>query len=72
MFKISSEPPTDILSIRPDVPAGLVAFLDKAFAKDADERYQTGEEFAAALRAAFADGPVAAAPASSGGVDIEL
>jgi len=74
MFKISSEPPTDILSIRPDVPAGLVAFLDRAFTKDADERFQTGEEFAAALRAAFADGG-AAAPAqnaSSGGVDIEL
>ena len=33
MFKIASEQPTDILSIRPDVPAGLVAFLDKAFAK---------------------------------------
>ena len=80
MFKIASEPPTDILSVRPDVPAGLVAFLDKAFAKEADDRFQTGEEFAAALRAAFAGGgapaaqPAAApaAPAAGGGVDIEL
>ena len=75
MFKISSEPPTDILSIRPDVPPGLVAFLDTAFAKDADQRYQTGEEFAVALRTAFAGGQSPAAqgtPAAGGGVDIEL
>ncbi|MGE0874138.1 MAG: CHASE2 domain-containing serine/threonine-protein kinase [Burkholderiales bacterium] len=76
MFKIANEPPTDILSIRPDVPAGLVAFLDRAFAKDADQRYQTGEEFAAALRAAFSDSASAATPpaqdAGKGGVDIEL
>jgi len=33
--------------------AALVAFLDKAMAKDADQRYQTGDEFATALRAAM-------------------
>ncbi len=73
MFKIANEPPTDILSIRPDVPAGLVAFLDRSMAKDADTRYQTGEDFAAALRAAFAGG-AASTPAAAGnsGVDIEL
>ena len=47
MFKIANEPPTDILSVNPNLPPGLVAFLDKALAKNADERYQTGEEFAA-------------------------
>ena len=51
MFKIANEPPTDILSVNPNVPPALVAFLDKALAKNPDERYQTGEEFAAALRA---------------------
>ncbi|MDA8107165.1 MAG: serine/threonine-protein kinase [Betaproteobacteria bacterium] len=51
MFKIASEPPTDIRTINPKVPPALVAFLERAMAKDADQRFQTGEEFAAALRA---------------------
>ncbi|MDH5211120.1 MAG: serine/threonine-protein kinase [Betaproteobacteria bacterium] len=76
MFKIANEPPTDILKVNPRVPPGLVAFLDKALAKNPDERYQTGEQFAAALRAA-AGGATAAAPAARAGgpptsVDIEL
>jgi serine/threonine-protein kinase len=71
MYKIANEPPTDILSVNPKVPHGLVAFLDKALAKNPDERYQSGDEFAAALRAAVGAG--AAAPAGgSRGVDIEL
>ncbi len=73
MFKIASEPPADILSINPNVPAGLVKFLEKAMAKNPDERYQTGEEFAAALRAAL--GAAAGAPSAPAGeksVDIEL
>jgi CHASE2 domain-containing sensor protein/tRNA A-37 threonylcarbamoyl transferase component Bud32 len=64
MFKIASEPPTNILTVNARVPPSLVAFLDKALAKNPDERFQTGEAFAAALRAA-AGGP----PRS---VDIEL
>ena len=74
MYKIANEPPTDILSVNPNVPAALVAFLDKALAKNPDERYQTGEEFAAALRAA-ASGAAAPPAAPAGGVqsvDIEL
>jgi serine/threonine-protein kinase len=65
MFKIANEPPTDILSIRPDLPPGLAQFLEKALAKNADERFQTGEEFGGALRAALA------VPAGST-VDIQL
>jgi eukaryotic-like serine/threonine-protein kinase len=77
MFKIASEQPTDILSVNPRVPPGLVAFLDKALAKNPDERYQTGEEFAAALRAAAAGGAARPGPAAPAGgppksVDIEL
>ena len=54
----------------PEKPSSsiLVAFLEKAMAKDADQRYQTGDEFAAALRAAFAGGT---APAR-GVVDVDL
>ena len=69
MFKISSEAPTYILSINPAVPPALVAFLARALAKNPDERFQTGEEFAQALRAAAGSG--GAAPAHPA-VDIEL
>ena len=70
MFKISNEPPTDILSVRPGLPPALVTFLDKAMAKDADQRYQTGEEFAAALRDAFAGGAAAAAGGAGAGASL--
>jgi len=58
MFRIANEPPANILSANPAVPPGLVAFLARALAKDPDHRFQTGAEFAAALRAA-AGGPAA-------------
>jgi serine/threonine-protein kinase len=69
MFKIANEPPKEIFLIRRGLPPPLVAFLDKAMAKDADQRYQSGEEFAAALRAALSKGTV---PAAGGGVGLEL
>jgi len=75
MFKIASEPPTDITSINPKIPPGLVAFLDRAMAKNPDDRFQTGEEFAQALRAAMAGAgtpPAGQKPAGSRGVDFEL
>ncbi|HET9733892.1 MAG TPA: serine/threonine-protein kinase [Burkholderiales bacterium] len=73
MYKIANDPPTDILAVNPNVPPALVAFLDKALAKNPDARYQTGEEFAAALRAA-ASGGGAPGPRAGGvtSVDIEL
>ncbi len=73
MYRISSEPPTDILSINPAIPAQIVAFLDQAMEKDPDNRFQTGEEFAAALRSAGvagADQPALETAAS--GVDFQL
>jgi serine/threonine-protein kinase len=72
MFKIASEPPTGILTVNPRVPPGLVAFLDKALAKNPDERFQSGEAFAAALRAAAAGGGAAPAGRPPTSVDIEL
>src|SRR5688572_20385911 len=66
MFKIANEPPTEILSINPDVPPRLRAFLLHALAKNPDERFQTGEEFAGALRATLS------APAGVDKVDIQL
>jgi serine/threonine-protein kinase len=51
MFKIANERAPDILQVRPDLPPALAPFLDRAMAKAARERFQTGEEFALALRA---------------------
>jgi len=38
------------------VPPGIVAFLERAMAKDPDQRFQTGEAFAKALRASLTAG----------------
>ena len=76
MFKISNEQPADILQYNPQVPSSLVAFLQRALAKNPDERFQTGEEFAQSLRAAAGAASAAGAapelPRPGGGVDIEL
>ncbi|MCC6532800.1 MAG: CHASE2 domain-containing protein [Burkholderiales bacterium] len=54
MFKIANEPHPDILTIRPDVPDCLAAVINRALAKNPDERFQTGEEMAKAIRACAA------------------
>src|SRR6267378_2289186 len=69
MYRIANEHAPDILQIHPSLPPALVAFLDRAMAKDAGERYQTGEEFAGSLRRTVG-GPSAAAVGA--GVDISL
>jgi serine/threonine-protein kinase len=53
MFKIANEPPADIVTVNPRVPPALVALLERALAKHPDQRFQTGEQFAGALRAAL-------------------
>jgi eukaryotic-like serine/threonine-protein kinase len=67
MFRIANEPPTDIRSINPEVPAALVQFLERAMAKDPQARFETGEQFAGALRAAFSAGSAASATPSPAG-----
>jgi serine/threonine-protein kinase len=62
MFRIANEPPADIRSFT-GVPEGLVRFLARALAKNPDERFQTGEHFAGALRSATG---------ASAKVDLEL
>jgi serine/threonine-protein kinase len=69
MYRIANEHAPDILQFNPSLPPTFVAFLDKAMSKDADQRYQTGEEFAAALRASVGS---SAAAAAGSGVDISL
>ncbi len=75
MFKISNEPPADMLQYTATVPPGPLAFFRLALAKNSDERFQTGEEFAQALRAAAAAGARGAGIRATqfvGGVDVEL
>jgi serine/threonine protein kinase/Tol biopolymer transport system component len=50
-FKHAIDPVPNILNINPDLPAGIEAVLDKVLAKDPDERYGTGAEFANAFLA---------------------
>jgi serine/threonine-protein kinase len=54
MFKIANEPHPDILTVRPDVPDCLVAIINRALSKNPEERFQTGEEMAKAIRACMA------------------
>ncbi len=72
MFRIANEPPTDIRTLNPGIAPGLAAFLERALAKNAEQRFQTGEEFAGALRAALAGGARERAATAGGGVDIEF
>jgi tetratricopeptide (TPR) repeat protein len=43
------QPPPDLQSLRPDLPAGWGEVVTKLLAKRPDDRYQTGEEVIAAL-----------------------
>jgi serine/threonine-protein kinase len=72
MYRIANEHAPDILKLNPSLPPAFVTFLDKVMSKDADQRYQTGEEFAAALRSTLGSSGSAAAAASGGAVDISL
>ncbi len=51
MFKIANEPHPHIREFNPQVPECLAAIIDRALAKDNAQRYQTGAEMAADLRA---------------------
>ena len=52
MFAIANNPHPPILEFNPSLPPWVVPIIDKALAKDHDKRYQTGAEFAEAIRAA--------------------
>jgi serine/threonine protein kinase len=56
MYKIANEPHTPLAAIRPDLPA-IDRIINRALAKRPDDRFQTGAEMAAALRACLGAGP---------------
>ncbi|MDP2228043.1 MAG: serine/threonine-protein kinase [Moraxellaceae bacterium] len=54
MFKIANEPHVSVFEHRPelaDMMPCIGPVIDKALAKDPEERYQNGQEFAAAIKA---------------------
>jgi serine/threonine-protein kinase len=50
MFRIANEPHADIRAVSPDIPDCVLVIINKALAKKMEERYQTGQEMAEALR----------------------
>jgi serine/threonine-protein kinase len=50
MMKIAMEPHARVRAMRPDLPEGIDALMDRALAKDLSERFYDGAEFAAGLR----------------------
>ncbi|MFA5370549.1 MAG: serine/threonine-protein kinase [Sideroxydans sp.] len=50
MFRITNEPPADILSIKPDIPPCVVAIIQKSLAKKVEERFEGGAAMAEAIR----------------------
>jgi len=59
MMKHMSEPIPDLRELAPDVPDALVAVIERAMAKNPDDRYQTAADMAQALRKAAASKDVA-------------
>lgn len=70
MFKIANEPHPPVRELAPQVPECLAAIIDKALAKDFTQRYQTGAEMAADLRACI--GLCAASGPAPRQVDFDL
>ncbi len=71
MFKIANEPHVDILTLNPLLPTCLVDIVNKSLAKQPEGRFQTGEQFAQAVRACMVDG-IAEAAGKSDVIDIGL
>ena len=58
-FKHAAEPAPHVLDINPNLPAGMDAVLEKALAKERNQRYGSGAEFAEAFIAALSGSPTA-------------
>lgn len=50
MYKIANDPQPSIMEIDPSLPPQLELFIAQAMEKNPDDRFQTGEEMAVALR----------------------
>lgn len=50
MFIITNEEAADVRSTRANIPEALAAVINKALLKNVEQRYQSGAEFADALK----------------------
>jgi serine/threonine-protein kinase len=50
MYKIANDPPLDPLTLNPALPDCLIATINRALAKQKEQRYASGEQMARALR----------------------
>lgn len=62
IYRIMHEPPVEPDLSRLEFPDQVKAFLARALAKAPEERFQSGDEFARALREAFTRPPAAGSP----------
>ncbi len=65
MFKIANEAHADIRTVNPALPACVAAVINKSLAKDPEQRYQTGEQMAKAIRLCLGTMTAAAKPAAA-------
>ncbi len=75
LVKITSEEPVPVRQINPQIPPELAMAIEKAMAKEVDERFQTAGEFATSIRAFAAQdvalqGLAAAKPAFDTGAPV--
>ena len=54
MSRIAKEPHIDILTLRPDLPPAVGKIVDRALAKEIEQRFQSGHEMSEALRLCLA------------------
>lgn len=54
MYQITNVAPKSLKEYKPDIPPIVQMLLDKAMAKQAEQRFQTGKEFADAIRVCLA------------------
>jgi serine/threonine-protein kinase len=59
-FRIVNEPPPDLRTLRADLPASLVAVVERALAKQPDDRFPSAAVMAVALRQSVASPAVTA------------
>lgn len=63
MFRIANEPHPDIRAVRNGLPACVAAIINRALTKNPDQRYQSGEQMARAIRLCLATLVPASRPA---------
>jgi serine/threonine-protein kinase len=50
MYRIANEPPADPLALNPALPECLIEIIERALAKNKEDRFRTGDEMARGLR----------------------